>query len=500
MSEQPLLLRNLYVLLPTFYFLISPSAAGSHHQFSFLDRRFLHRPPPLRRRADNPGQPRHSASTQQRSFNRVESFPMENDSLMFFNDFQRNATDLRCPILLVLCALLESASRNHLPATQLRSSMRGARPTVALLARLMHRRWAQFNRINRSMKTLTRRHTILRLLAAALMLSLVAGCDQKIERQQSQGSAEQSPPANQSSIPVVGVANYGAHPILDVITDSFKARIKERGFEEGKNIHFLWKSIEGDVNLAPSVGSSLLNSNVNVIVSITTPVSQAVSKTARGKIPIVFCGVTDPISAGLVESWENKHGSGITGTSDRWPYAEQLDLIKTLVPAAKKVGFPYNSGEANSQYALTQVTPLAEQRGLTIVPIVAMNSSEVRRAAEALAEQGVDVIYVSSDNTVMAGFEAVLKVSHERRLPVIVGESANVERGGLATFSVDYKQLGYATADLVIRVLKGEAPGSIPVVTFKGEQLYLNADAAQKMGIKLPPELISKAAKVYGQP
>ena len=180
----------------------------------------------------------------------------------------------------------------------------------------------------------------------------------------------------------------------------------------------------------------------------------------------------------LVESWENKPGSGITGTSDRWPYAEQLDLIKTLVPTAKKIGFPYNSGEANSQYALAQVKPLAEKRGLTLVPMVATNPGEVRRAAEALAEQGVDVIYVSSDNTVMAGFEAVLKVSHERRLPVVVGESANVERGGLATFSVDYKQLGYATADLVIRVLKGEEPGTIPVATFKGEQVYLNSDAA----------------------
>jgi putative ABC transport system substrate-binding protein len=350
------------------------------------------------------------------------------------------------------------------------------------------------------MKTLNRKHHILRFLAAALMLVLATGCEQKTDPQQSPGSANQLAPANQSKIPVVGVANYGAHPILDVIIESFKARMKERGFEEGKNIHFLWKNIEGDVNLAPSVASSLLNSDVNLIMSITTPVSQAVAKAARGKVPIVFCGVTDPISAGLVESWENKPGSGITGTSDRWPYAEQLDLIKTLLPSAKKIGFPYNSGEANSQYALTQVKPLAEQRGLTIVPMVATNPGEVRLAAEALAEQGVDVIYVSSDNTVMAGFDAVLKVSYERKLPVIVGESANVERGGLATFSVDYKQLGYGTADLVIRVLKGEEPGSIPVLTFKGEQLYLNADAAKKMGVNLSPELVSKAVKVYGQP
>ncbi len=333
-------------------------------------------------------------------------------------------------------------------------------------------------------------------LLAALTITVLIGCERKADQQPAPNNSK---PASQHQIPIVGVANYGAHPILDVIVVAFKERIKERGYEDGKNIRVLWKSLEGDVNLAPSVAASLLNSDCDVIVSITTPVSQAVAKTARGKVPVVFCGVTDPISAGLVGSWENKAGSGITGTSDRWPYAEQLDLIKTLVPAAKRIGFPYNSGEANSQYALAQVKPLAEQRGLALVPMVATNPGEVRRAAEALAEQGVDVIYVSSDNTVMAGFEAVLKVSHERRLPVVVGESANVERGGLATFSVDYKQLGYATADLVIRVLNGEEPGSIPVATFKGEQIYLNSDAASKMGVVFPPDLIKKAVKIYGQ-
>jgi putative ABC transport system substrate-binding protein len=234
------------------------------------------------------------------------------------------------------------------------------------------------------------------------------------------------------------------------------------------------------------------------MMSITTPVSQAVYKVARGKIPIVFCGVTDPLSAGLVDSWENKPGSGITGTSDRWPYAEQLDLIKSILPLAKRVGFPYNSGEANSQYALTQVVPLAKSRGLTIVPAVAANTNEVRKAVESLAARGVDAIYVSSDNTVMAGFEAVLKVAYERKIPVIVGESANVERGGLATYSVDYRRLGEVTADLVIRVIKGEDPGSIPVQTFQGEELYFNKEAAKKMGVKLPPSLLEKAKKVYG--
>jgi putative ABC transport system substrate-binding protein len=302
------------------------------------------------------------------------------------------------------------------------------------------------------------------------------------------------------SIPTIGVANYGAHPILDVIADAFKERLNERGYKDGENVKILWKSVEGDVNLTSSVAQSLLNSDVDVIVSITTPISQGIYKAFKNKVPIIFCGVTDPISAGLVDSWDNRRGSGITGTSDRWPYAEQLDLIRVLVPKATRIGFPYNAGEANSQYAYAQVTKLAKPRNLIIVPSAATNPNEVRKAAESLADQGVDVIYVASDNTVMAGFQAVLKVAHERKLPVVVGESANVERGGLATYSVDYRRLGRSTADLVVRVLNGEDPGTIPVQTFEGEELYLNLDAAEKMGVAIPESLMKKASKIYGRP
>ena len=337
-------------------------------------------------------------------------------------------------------------------------------------------------------KVLTK--TLMSLVIVLCLMTTHLACTQKASEE-----VEETPQA----LPVVGVANYGAHPILDVIVDAFKEQLHARGYNEGENIKILWKSVEGDVNLTSSVARSLLNSDIDVMMSITTPVSQGVYKVAKGKVPIVFCGVTDPISAGLVDSWENRPGSGITGTSDRWPYAEQLDLILTIVPQAQKVGFPYNSGEANSQYAIKQVTELAKERGLIIVPSVATNPVEVRKAAESLADQGVDVLYVSSDNTVMAGFEAVLKVAHERKIPVIVGESANVERGGLATYSVDYRRLGKETADLIIRVLEGEEPGTIPVITFEGEEFYLNLEAAQKMGVEIPESLREKATKVYGE-
>ena len=139
-------------------------------------------------------------------------------------------------------------------------------------------------------------------------------------------------PVEDPSVPTVAIANYGAHPIIDVTVEAFKARLVELGYEEGVNINLNWSSVEGDVNLAPQMVAGLMARNPDVMVAITTPVAQAVVRQAKGRIPVVFCGVTDPVGAGLVPSWENAEDSGVTGTSDRWPYAEQLDLIKEMLP------------------------------------------------------------------------------------------------------------------------------------------------------------------------
>ena len=184
---------------------------------------------------------------------------------------------------------------------------------------------------------MTRRRTLSSLALLGSLLVLGAAC----------GRSEPAKPVEPpKKIPSIAVANYGAHPIIDVTLAAFQARLTELGYRNGENVQLHSSSVEGNVNLASQMVSGLLAKGPDVIVAITTPISQAVAKQARGKVPVVFCGVTDPIGAGLVSSWENTPGSGITGTSDRWPYAEQLDLIKELVPKAKRIGIPFNSGES----------------------------------------------------------------------------------------------------------------------------------------------------------
>jgi len=328
------------------------------------------------------------------------------------------------------------------------------------------------------------------LFSLCSFLSVSCSENKTINNKQEPASTEN---LKQEKVPVVAIANYGGHPLVDITIDAFKMRMKELGYEDGKNIQLKWSSIDGNLNLISAVIDGLMKKSPDVIVPITTPISQTTVKKLRGKIPIVFCGVTDPVGSKIVKSLKNEIGSGVTGTSDLWPFAEQLDLLKEIMPKAKRIGIPYNKGEENSQYALDIIIPLAKKRNLEIITANAPEALAVRKAVDSLVIRGIDAIFVTADNTVMTGFPAILKVAHERKIPVFVGDSASVESGGLATYSVDFTKLGISTANILDRVLKGEKPGSIPVATFTGEYLYLNPEAAVRMGISISKEILDRA-------
>ena len=125
----------------------------------------------------------------------------------------------------------------------------------------------------------------------------------------------------------IGVTQIVAHPGIDLVRNGFVEGMKERGFVEGKNVKYDFQNAQGQMPIASTIGQKFVNDRVDMIFSITTPSTQAVIKATKGKkIPIVFGAVTDPVSAGIVKSFE-KPGGNITGTSDILPIKEQFELL-----------------------------------------------------------------------------------------------------------------------------------------------------------------------------
>lgn len=291
----------------------------------------------------------------------------------------------------------------------------------------------------------------------------------------------------------VAITAIVEHPALDAARDGVKAALADAGYKEGENIKFLYESAQGNPGTAAQIARQFVGEEPTVIVPISTPSAQAVVAATRD-IPVVFTAVSDPLGAQLVSDLD-KPGGNVTGLSDMSPVADHIKLIQEITPNAKSIGFVYNTAEANSVSTLAAMKAEAEKAGLTIVESVATKSSEVQGATRALIGR-VDVIYIPTDNTIVSALEAAVGVAEEAKVPLYSGDTDSVARGALASVSFNYFDVGRQTGEVVARILKGEAPGDIPVRVADGSDLVVNRKAAEKMGVTFSDDLVKRATKV----
>ena len=291
----------------------------------------------------------------------------------------------------------------------------------------------------------------------------------------------------------VAVTAIVEHPALDAVRDGVKDALAAAGYKEGENLKFTYQSAQGNPATAAQIARQFAGDGPDVIVPISTPSAQAVVS-ATHDIPVVFTAVSDPLGAQLVKNME-KPGGNVTGLSDMSPVAEHVALIKEILPSAKTIGFLYKSGEANSVSLLAVLKVEAEKVGLKIVESAATKSADVQGAARALVGRA-DAIYVPTDNTIISALEGAVTVAGEAKLPLFTADTDSVARGSLAALGFNYYDVGKQTGDVVVRVLKGEKAGDIPVKVAVGTDLVVNKQAAAAMGVVVPEAVLKRATKI----
>ncbi|NSW90352.1 MAG: ABC transporter substrate-binding protein [Firmicutes bacterium] len=291
----------------------------------------------------------------------------------------------------------------------------------------------------------------------------------------------------------IGISQLVQHPALDSAREGFIEALKEAGYEDGKNIKIDLQNAQGDVTNAQTIARKFVDEKVDMILAIATPAAQAAANVTKD-IPILITAVTDPVSAGLAESLE-KPGGNVTGTTDMNPVAEQIKLVKDLIPGAKKVGILYNAGEINSKIQVDIAKEAAAALGLTLVEATVSNSSEVNQATQSLMGR-VDAIYVPTDNTIVSSIGAVIKVANDNKIPVIGSERGQVDAGAIATKGIDYRELGKQTGQIAVEIIKGKKPQDIPIEGSKVVTLIINQKAAETIGLTIPKDILDKADEV----
>lgn len=291
----------------------------------------------------------------------------------------------------------------------------------------------------------------------------------------------------------IGVIQIVEHPALDSARKGFLDALADKGYVDGQNIVVDYQNAQGDQGNLQTIANKFVQDKDNLILAIATP-SAVTMANATDQIPILITAVTDPVSAKLVKS-NDKPETNVTGTSDMNPVADQLKLIKDVVPSAKKIGIIYNSSEVNSQVQVDIADKAAPGLGLEMVKVTVTASSEVMQAAQSMVGR-VDAVYVPTDNMVVSSLASVIKIGEQNKIPVFAAESNSVENGAIATVGIDYYQLGRMTGEMAIRIINGEKPQDMAIQQQQGTDLVLNLKAAQNMGVTIPDAIIAKASKV----
>lgn len=283
----------------------------------------------------------------------------------------------------------------------------------------------------------------------------------------------------------VGIIQFVDDASLNQIVASIQEQLDARS-AEGEDT-FVYDGYvyngQADSTTLSQITMQLMADEVDVIIPIATPAAQIVqSVTEDAPLPIVFSAVSDPVGAGLVESMEAP-GANITGTSDALNAGAILDLMFLANPDIQSVGLLYSQSEDSSKLPIEEAKAYLEEKGIEYVEKTGTNNTEVAQAADALIADGVDAVFTPTDNTVMTAELAIFEKFIDAGIPHYAGADSFALNGAFCGYGVDYENLGIATADMVIEILKGADPAETAVQTFDNGIATVNTETAEAIGI-----------------
>jgi ABC-type uncharacterized transport system substrate-binding protein len=291
----------------------------------------------------------------------------------------------------------------------------------------------------------------------------------------------------------IGLAYFAPEAGAELCMKGLFEGLKALGYEEGRNLTVQRTHAQGEIANIPAILQTLDAAEVDLVIPMTTPVISGACAMVKRK-PVVLTYCFDPLAAGAGTSFTN-HLPFMTGVGSFPPVPEMVDAIHRTLPGASSVGTLYNSSEANSTKVVHVARGLFTAKGIELSEVTVGTSADVFQAAQALVSRGVKAFYIPGDNTVLQGFEAVVQVAKEARLPVFVDDPDTAQRGATACVGLGFYAPGFAAATPVGRVLNGDLPSGIPLVNVSDPVVWLDVAKAGTLGIRFPEDLL----KAYGE-
>jgi putative ABC transport system substrate-binding protein len=280
------------------------------------------------------------------------------------------------------------------------------------------------------------------------------------------------------------------------IIEGLRVGLKQLGLEEGKQITLAIRDWKGDAKAAEEAARKFEQEKVNIIYSTSTN-STLAARRATAEIPIVFCAGTDPVVVGLVDGFA-KPGGRLTGVYTRVTdlTAKRLEILKEIVPKLHRVVTFYDPRRPPAIESVKLAREVAQQMGLQLFERHFTSVEELQAAVRALRAREVDAYLAVSDPTVSNQAQLIIDTARDKKLPTMFEHLSHVTRGGLASYTVSFHEVGRVSAKYVQRILTGVKPQDLPVEGIDKIDFVINLKTAKQIGLTIPPNVLARADKV----
>jgi putative ABC transport system substrate-binding protein len=303
------------------------------------------------------------------------------------------------------------------------------------------------------------------------------------------------PAASEVKMPRIGFVEAGSRQENQGLLDAFRGNLAALGWTEGSNIAVLDRWAEERTEHLPAIVRELIGSGITVLVTAGTPATLA-AKRASATLPVVFVGVDDPVSLGVVDS-QGQPGGNATGLSltSAEVITERLGLLQELVPGMHRFAVIVRDDPGLDQ-KLQDIRSEAQRKGIEALMLEATTAKALELAFARLRADRCEAIYVASGPLGPVKRARIIALAAESRLPAIYSFRIFPIEGGLMSFAADYNDLSRRAAGFVDKILKGAKPAAIPVEPPRKFQLMVNLKTAKALGLTIPPTMLAAADEV----
>ena len=251
-----------------------------------------------------------------------------------------------------------------------------------------------------------------------------------------------------------------------------------------------YQNAQADATNLNTICQSMADGSYDAVCTIATPATQGMGN-MESETPVFFISVSAPVAAGVLTDME-KPDKNATGTSNAIPVSDIFALSDQLTPGCETYGLLYCTSEVNSVNTVNSAKEYLDANGLKYVEAVVTNSSEVQQAAQSLVGR-VDAIFIPNDSVIQSGMSLVTEVARENKIPVYGSSATMVDAGAFATIAISDKHIGAMTADMLDEYFNGKAVSDIPSVVVPADNITINEDTMNALGVELSDDVKSKA-------